>query len=34
MLESACAAWDQDEPEVARDKMAEAFELARDLRWF
>jgi len=31
LLGSACAAWDQDEPEVARAKMAEALELAKDL---
>ena len=33
MLGSACAAWDQEEPEVARAKMAEALELAKDLHW-
>jgi class 3 adenylate cyclase len=31
LLGSACAAWDQEEPEVARAKMAEALELAKDL---
>ena len=33
MLGSACAAWDQEEPEVARAKMAEALQLAKDLHW-
>ena len=31
LLGSACAAWDQGEPEAARAKMAEALELAKDL---
>ena len=33
-LGSAAMAWDQDEPELAKDKMAAALELARDLHWF
>jgi hypothetical protein len=33
LLGSACAAWDQEEPEVARAKMAESLELAKDLHW-
>jgi class 3 adenylate cyclase len=34
LLGSAAMAWDQDEPELARDKMAKALELAHDLGWF
>jgi class 3 adenylate cyclase/tetratricopeptide (TPR) repeat protein len=34
LLGSAATAWDQDEPELAKDKMAAALELARDLHWF
>ena len=34
VLGSASAAWDQDEPEVARDKLAGALELAHDLHYF
>ena len=34
LLGSAAMAWDQDAPELAKDKMAAALELARDLHWF
>jgi len=31
---AACAACDRGEPELAKDKMAAALELAHDLHWF
>ena len=33
-LESACSAWERDQPEVARDKLAEALQMAHDLHYF
>jgi len=33
-LESVCAAWERDQPEVARDKLAEALQMAHDLHYF
>jgi tetratricopeptide (TPR) repeat protein len=34
ILGSACAAWERDEPEVARHKLAEALQMAHDLHYF
>jgi hypothetical protein len=34
ILGSVCAAWEQEEPEVARDKLAEALQMAHDMHYF
>jgi hypothetical protein len=34
MLRSAAVAWGRNEPELAKDEMAAALELARDLHWY
>jgi hypothetical protein len=34
LLGSAAMAWDQDEPELAKDRMTAALELAQEFHWF